>query len=120
MALGPVQLLVIGCDEPRFEGAVVAELERLRADDTINVLDVLVVDKDESGAIEVAGSESLVAGLLDGADVDLSHLDSAQPDELWSAPDAIRLRDAIRAAGGVPVADAWLAPGDLASIGLAG
>ena len=29
-----------------------------------------------------------------------------------------RLRDAIQRAGGMPIADAWLAPEDVASIGL--
>lgn len=88
-----------------------------------------------------AGGSDLVAeltklkGLLDAGEVDLSHLDEADASDLWDAADAIPpgttaavaliehqwaipLRDAILRAGGMPIADAWLAPEDVASIGL--
>src|SRR5213080_5519395 len=51
MAIGPVQLLVLGFVEPNFHGEVIAELERLRQSDTIRVIDALAVYKDEAGEI---------------------------------------------------------------------
>jgi hypothetical protein len=33
MAIGPVQLIVLGFPEPDFHGRIIAELERLRASD---------------------------------------------------------------------------------------
>jgi uncharacterized membrane protein len=138
MTLGPVQLLVVGFDRPDFEGDLLGELERLRENDTVRVIDLLVVTKDADGVIERAA-----AGEGDGAVVSaVIGLDesSAEPpddaDELWSLDEvipngtaalialiehrwAIGARDAIRAAGGVPVADAWIHPDDLAAAGLA-
>src|SRR4051794_15306729 len=35
MAIGPVQLIVLGFEHPKFHGEVIAELERLRESDTI-------------------------------------------------------------------------------------
>ena len=53
MAIGPVQLIVLGFRNPNFHGEVIAELERLRASDTIRVIDSLVVYKDAGGELEV-------------------------------------------------------------------
>jgi uncharacterized membrane protein len=53
MAIGPVQLLVLGFSHPDFHGEVIGELERLRATDTVRVIDALAVYKDAEGAIEV-------------------------------------------------------------------
>jgi uncharacterized membrane protein len=53
MAVGPVQLLVLGFDHPDFHGEIIAELERLRESDTVRVIDSLVVYKDAAGALEV-------------------------------------------------------------------
>jgi uncharacterized membrane protein len=53
MAIGPVQLLVLGFDHPDFHGEIIAELERLRESDTVRVIDSLVVYKDAAGALEV-------------------------------------------------------------------
>jgi len=53
MAIGPVQLIVLGFSHPDFHGEVIAELERLRATDTVRVIDSLVVYKDADGALEV-------------------------------------------------------------------
>ena len=53
MAIGPVQLLVLGFDHPNFTGEIKAELEKLRASDTIRVIDALAVYKDAEGEIEV-------------------------------------------------------------------
>jgi len=53
VAVGPVQLLVIGFDQPDFHGEIVEELERLRRSDAVRVIDALAVHKDADGAIEV-------------------------------------------------------------------
>ena len=53
MAVGPVQLVVLGFDHPDFHGEIIAELERLRESDTIRVIDSLAVYKDAEGDLEV-------------------------------------------------------------------
>jgi len=53
MAIGPVQLIVLGFNHPDFHGEIIAELERLRESDTIRVIDSLVVYKDAGGELEV-------------------------------------------------------------------
>ena len=134
--MGPVQMLVIGFDGGEFKGEIAAALERLREDDTIRVVDLVVVAKDAHGNVSVGeGEDGLALRLLDVTDADLSHLDAVDAEDVWEATEAIPpggaaavvliehrwaipLRDAIAAAGGVPLADAWLAPEDVASLGL--
>jgi Family of unknown function (DUF6325) len=134
--MGPVQMLVIGFEGGEFRGEIAAELERLREDDTIRVLDLVIVAKDADGNVSAAeGEEGLALRLLDVTDADLAHLEDADAADLWEATEAIPpgaaaavaliehrwaipLRDAIANAGGVPLADAWLAPEDVASLGL--
>ena len=53
MAIGPVQLIVLGFNHPDFHGEVIAELERLRANDTVRVIDALAFYKDAEGELEV-------------------------------------------------------------------
>ncbi len=53
MAIGPVQLIVLGFSHPDLHGEIIAELERLRASDTVRVIDALAVYKDAKGEIEV-------------------------------------------------------------------
>ena len=53
MAIGPVQLIVLGFAHPDFHGEVIAELEKLRESDTVRVIDALAVYKDAEGEIEV-------------------------------------------------------------------
>jgi uncharacterized membrane protein len=59
MAIGPVQLLVLGFNHPNFHGEVIEELERLRDSDTVRVIDALAVHKDAEGEIEVAHLSNL-------------------------------------------------------------
>ena len=59
MAIGPVQLLVLGFESPDFHGEIIAELERLRQSDTVRVIDALAVYKDAEGEIEVAHLSNL-------------------------------------------------------------
>ncbi len=143
MPLGPVQLLVVAFDRPDFRGDVLAELERLRESDVVRVIDLLVVDKGADGAVRRLNHSDLPAGEGAGAVVaaliglDTTHVEADGEHEVWSLdeaiPDdsaaaialiehrwAIGTRDAIRASGGVAVADAWVHPADLVAAGLTG
>jgi uncharacterized membrane protein len=53
MAIGPVQLVVLGFKHPNFHGEIIAELEKLRESDTVRVIDALAVYKDANGELEV-------------------------------------------------------------------
>ena len=59
MAIGPVQLIVLGFRHPDFHGEIIEELERLRESDTIRVIDALAVHKDADGECEVAHLSNL-------------------------------------------------------------
>ena len=52
MAIGPVQLIVLGFNHPDFHGEVIEELERLHDSGTVRVIDALAVYKDASGELE--------------------------------------------------------------------
>jgi uncharacterized membrane protein len=53
MAMGPVQVLVVGFGEDaQFTGGALEELERLSEHDIVRVIDLLVVHKDEDGSID--------------------------------------------------------------------
>jgi hypothetical protein len=140
MAFAPTQLLVIGFADPDFRGEIAAELERLTEHDTIRVLDVLLVTKGDDGsitAVEIGEARAMGAvvralvGLEEDAaeapaDIGPEHdvwyvADEIPPgtvaavaviEHLWAAP----LRAAVERAGGVPLADAWLHPADLAGL----
>jgi uncharacterized membrane protein len=53
MAIGPVQMIVLGFKQPDFHGDIIAELQRLHDEDTVRVIDALAVHKDADGEIEV-------------------------------------------------------------------
>ncbi len=53
MAIGPVQLIVLGFSEPDFHGEIITELEKLHDSGTVRVIDSLVVYKDAEGELEV-------------------------------------------------------------------
>jgi hypothetical protein len=150
VALGPVQLLVVGFDRHDFDGEVLAEFERVREGSVVRVIDLLVVHKDADGVIArvqhpgLADAEAEGAGSVVEALIGLSPTgeegaaDGSPPvaeEELWSLDGeipsdstavialvehrwAIGTRDAIRVAGGVAVADAWIHPSDLVAAGL--
>jgi Family of unknown function (DUF6325) len=146
MRFGPVQLLVVGFDRPDFSGEVLAELERLRESDVVRLIDLLVVARDADGVIQRVQHSDLAArdaagavvGALIGLGAAAEEVDSSPlpaEDEFWTLDDAIPndsaavialvehrwaigTRDAIRAAGGALVADAWVHPADLAAAGL--
>ena len=53
MTIGPIQLIVLGFPEPHFRGQIIEELERLRASDTVRVVDALAVHRMRGGEVEV-------------------------------------------------------------------
>ena len=123
---------------------MLAELERLRESDVVRVIDLLVVHKSADGVVERLHHSDLTAGEAEGAGAVVSALiglDATRvgveggEEEFWSLDGAIPngsaaaialvehrwaigTRAAIRAAGGVAVADAWIHPADLAAAGL--
>jgi uncharacterized membrane protein len=73
MAMGPVQMLVLGFAEPNFTGKIAAELDRLREHEFVKIVDALVVQKDDAGnitALEVSDltqDEAIEMGAIAGA-----------------------------------------------------
>jgi uncharacterized membrane protein len=73
MKLGPVQLLVVGFEERKFEGKILEELKRLREHDIIRMIDLLFVAKDEQGDVarveqsDLSPEEAVEFGALVGA-----------------------------------------------------
>jgi hypothetical protein len=140
---GPVQVLVIGIDEPTFSGEVMAELDRLREAGTVRVLDLLLVERGEDGAFDtvpLAGSGppglgDLAAQLLGTTDDTSEPSGESGNDEpaegaWWSLADAIPagtmaavvllehvwagpLRDAVQRAGGTALDETWLTRDDV-------
>src|SRR6516225_9133639 len=53
MSIGPVQMLILGFEDPKFKGEALAELQKLRDADIIRVIDALVVWKDAEGNVAV-------------------------------------------------------------------
>jgi len=49
MEHGPVDVVVVAMGEPKFDGSILAELERLAAAGTIRVLDAMVIVMGEDG-----------------------------------------------------------------------
>jgi uncharacterized membrane protein len=115
MAIGPVQLIVLGFEHPEFHGEIIAELERLRASDTVRVIDALAVHRDADGEIEVVhlsnlskdeaielgskvgaliglgieGEEGVVAGAQAGAQAGAEGAGVFSDDEAWDVIEEI-------------------------------
>jgi uncharacterized membrane protein len=62
MAIGPVQLIVLGFNHPDFHGEVIAELERLHENGMVRVIDSIVVYKDADGDLEMEHLSNLTQG----------------------------------------------------------
>jgi uncharacterized membrane protein len=59
MPIGPVQLLVLGFKQPDFQGEIRDELDRLRDNDLVRVVDALGVRKDAEGEVQVLHESQL-------------------------------------------------------------
>lgn len=136
MTAGPVQVLVLGLDEPRFDGSVLSELMRLGDAGVVRLVDVLVVRRAPDGSLEtvdgdVDGRGEVVAALLGGAPegsdeggaADAWSLDDVVPaqglavvaliEHLWAGP----LSDVLRAAGATLLEETWLSEADRLALG---
>jgi uncharacterized membrane protein len=115
MAIGPVQLIVLGFEHPEFHGEIIAELERLKESDTVRVIDALAVHKDADGEIEVAhlsnlskdeaielgskvgaliglgieGEEGMEAGAVAGAEAGADGISAFSDEEAWDVIEEI-------------------------------
>jgi uncharacterized membrane protein len=73
MAIGPVQMLVVGFEGPKFKGEILEELKRLKEQDIIRLIDLAVIYKDDEGNVEtlhqsdLSSDEALEFGALAGA-----------------------------------------------------
>jgi uncharacterized membrane protein len=111
MAIGPVQLVVLGFNHPDFHGEIIEELERLREADAVRVIDSLVVYKDADGELEVEhlsnlsteeaielgskigaliglgieGEEGMEAGAIAGAEAGVDGVDVFSEEDAWDA-----------------------------------
>ena len=137
---GPVQVLVVGFEEPSLSGEILAELTRLGDAGVVRLLDVLLVSRNEDGGLQTlppppgAGPDlgELTAAFLEaeneevqtgGSDPNAWSLDEAVPpggavavaliEHTWAQP----LVGAIRRAGGQLLDETWLAPPDLELLG---
>jgi hypothetical protein len=121
MAIGPVQLLVLGFEHPDFQGEIRQELDRLRDSDLVRVIDALAVRKNADDTAEVLHDSQLSPDQQQAWDV-LAEIpaDSAGLLVLLEHRWAIPLRDAIARAGGFRLASEFISPLDLVAIGLVG
>jgi hypothetical protein len=85
MEYGPVDVVILAAGSPKFDGSVLAELERLAKAGTIRLLDAMILAKNEHGACLTLNIEDLPAedraalayietgtrGLFDTDDADL-------------------------------------------------
>jgi len=161
MAIGPLQLLVVGFVDPQLDGSILGALAEASASGSIRVVDMLGVYKDADGTVLAAQATDLtqdeavtygawvgaliglgaggelgaeigaVAGAIDAMDeyeygVDAEGLATIADDipaggagmllvieHTWAIP----LRDAMRASGGILIAQDFLSPEALIAIG---
>jgi uncharacterized membrane protein len=59
MTIGPVQMLVLGFDDPQFKGEILEELKRLREADIVRVIDAAVVKKNADDSVEFLHTSDL-------------------------------------------------------------
>jgi uncharacterized membrane protein len=108
MAIGPVQLLVLGFSHPDFQGEIRGELERLRDSDLVRVIDALAVHKDADGDVktlhesQLTGDQQQAFGALVGGLIGLG----AAGEEGFELG-AERGAEAVAERGGVFDEDAW-------------
>ena len=132
MKHGPVDLVVLAVGEPRFDGSILAELEKQAAKGTIRVLDAMVLFKDEDercwaldledlppedaaaigfietgtrGLLDTEDAEVLYEGMVPGSAVVALAIEHAWAVDLVNAIDAQGLEVAINVRIPAPVVD---------------
>jgi uncharacterized membrane protein len=92
--IGPVQLLVVGFEQPNFQGEVLAHLQSLKEHDIVRVIDILVVHKDADGVVatrqisDLSENEAQELGDLVKALIGLGELaggDAEGAAQIWAA-----------------------------------
>jgi hypothetical protein len=92
--IGPVQLLVVGFEQPDFKGEVLAHLQRLKEDDVVRVIDILLVRKDTDGELtttqvsDLSDQEAQELGAVVAALIGLGEAAGADAEgaaKLWAA-----------------------------------
>ena len=83
---GPVQMLIVGFNEPKFRGEALAELKRLKEADIVRLIDLLVVRKDDDGNVttvqtsDLTTDEAMELGAIIGALIGLGTGDEEMVD----------------------------------------
>ena len=57
--MGPLQILVLGFDGNHFKGEIAPELSRLRREGIVRIVDLVLVRKDDNGAVAVVTASDL-------------------------------------------------------------
>ena len=91
MALGTIEVIVVGFPGNQFNGDILPELERLVNDDIISVVDGLLVTKDAAGDVTFTEFDE------DGANADAARLATLmdQVDSLISDEDVMELAEGL-------------------------
>jgi hypothetical protein len=131
MVLGPLEYLVVGFENYRFTGQILAELRTAQEKGIIRVVDLCVVQKDKQGNVterelsELSGEEatelSQLAGNLMGllAEEDIQQLAADLPNDsaagllLFEHTWEIGLKQAIKNAGAVAITGGFVSPESL-------
>jgi hypothetical protein len=113
--IGPVQLLVVGFDQPDFQGKALAHLQSLREHDIVRVIDILVVNKDADGVVttaqisDLSEDEAQELGELVKALVGLGEAAGGDPEgaaRLWSQEGGLGEEDLLDVLAEVPIGTA--------------
>jgi hypothetical protein len=110
--IGPVQLLVVGFDQPDFRGEVLEHLQSLREHDVVRVIDLLVVRKNADGSMDtmqisdLPDEEAKELGETVKALIGLGELAGGDPEgaaQIWSQDgEAISEEDLIDVLAEIP------------------
>ena len=109
MAIGPVQMLVLGFAEPNFTGKIAAELDRLREHEFVKIVDALVVNKDDDGDItalqvsDLSQDEAIEMGAIAGALIGFGYGSDEEAVEAGAELGAEAMADGHL----IPEEDAW-------------
>jgi hypothetical protein len=114
---GPVDVVVLAFGEPRFEGRILAELEKQVASGLIRVLDAMILVKSESGVRasvnieDLPPEDSATLGFIETGTRGM--FDSGDADTLWDgmAPGSAIVALAIEHAWAVSLVNAVIESG---------
>ena len=59
MTIGPVQMLMLGFEDPQFKGEILEELKRLKDADIVRVIDAAVVRKNDDDSVDILHASDL-------------------------------------------------------------